>query len=78
MRVKYIKKTNKTGFYANRFFTCGEEYKVLADYRGRKSGQHIADNGFVVIDNQGNPNMVYPDQVEIIEDKEPCYTFSYV
>ena len=78
MKVKYNKRTNETGNYANRFFTFGKEYKVLADYRERKSGQIIADNGFVVIDDLGQTNMVFPDQVEIIEDRESCYMFRYV
>lgn len=75
MKVKYI--VQPTGYVPDKFFTYGNEYKVLADYRQRQSGQRIPDNGFVVIDNQGTENMLFPNQVEIIEDGEKCFTFSY-
>jgi hypothetical protein len=76
MKVKYI--VNPRGKYeSDKIFTFDKEYKVLADYRQRQSGQKIADNGFVVIDNQGQKNMLFQNEVEIIEDNEKCYTFSY-
>ena len=75
MKVKYIEKTK--GYEPDKFFTFGAEYKVLADYRKRQSGQKIADNGFVVIDNRGCENMLFPNQVEIMEDNEECFVFSY-
>ena len=75
MKVKYNIK--HTGYYPNKIFTFGAEYKVIADYRQRQSCQQIRDNGFVVIDNKGQQNMLFPNEVEIIEDGEKCYTFSY-
>lgn len=75
MKVKYI--VQPTGYVPNRCFTFGAEYKVLADYRKRQSGQLIADNGFVVIDDKGQTNMLFCDQVKIIEDNEKCFVFSY-
>jgi len=75
MKVKYI--VHPTGYKTDTNFTVGAEYKVLADYRHRKSGQQIADNGFVVIDNQGCENMLFSNQVKIIQDGEKCFTFSY-
>ena len=74
MKVKYIE---KPGYYPNKNFTVGTEYKVLADYRERVSGQQVADNGFVVIDNLGCTNMLFSNQVEIIEDSEKYFIFSY-
>jgi hypothetical protein len=76
MKVKYNSKPI-LGYYPNRFFTFGVEYKVIADYRQRQSCQMVRDDGFVVIDNQGQQNMLFPNEVEIIEDGEKCYTFSY-
>lgn len=73
MKVKLINKP-KRGDY-DKFFTFGNEYKVLADYRKRQSGQVIRDNGFVVVDNTGQEQMVFPDEFKIIDDGNACYTF---
>ena len=75
MKVKYI--VQPTGYEPDKIFTFESEYKVLADYRKRQSGQRVADNGFVVIDNQGHENMLFSNQVKIIEDGEKCFTFCY-
>ena len=75
MKVKYNVK--RTGYYQDKNFTFGIEYKVIADYRQRQSGQKVRDNGFVVIDNRGCENMLFPNEVEIIDDGEECFTFSY-
>jgi len=77
MKVKYNVKPSIGDYSQDKFFTFGAEYKVLADYRKRQSGQAIRDSGFVVIDNTGQKNMVFPKQVELIEDDEPCYTFNH-
>jgi hypothetical protein len=76
MKVKYSIK-NLSYYDQNKIFTFGVEYKVIADYRQRQSKQIIKDNGFVVIDNQGQINMLFSNEVEIIEDGEKCFTFSY-
>ena len=76
MKVKYLIK-NSVEYDCNKLFTFGTEYKVIADYSQRQSGQQIQDNGFVVIDNRGCENMLFSHEVEIIEDGEECYTFSY-
>jgi|GEM_PF-3491674 len=77
MKVKYINKVSHRDYEPNKFFTFGTEYPVIADYRKRQSGQKIADNGFVVINNRGEQSMLFPNEVEIIEDEKPYYTFSY-
>jgi len=77
MKVKYIV-NDRTDYKKRERFTLGKEYKVLADYRNRQSGQKIPDNGFVVIDDKGQNNMVFSNEVQIIEDNEACYTFEYV
>ena len=77
MKVKYNIKPVRGEYEPDKFFTFGNEYKVMADYRNRRSGQKKADNGFVVTDNQGNKNMIFLNEVEIIEDGEKCFTFSY-
>ena len=77
MKVKYIIKSIRGEYEPDKIFTFGNEYKVLADYRNRQSGQKIADNGFVVIDNQGNENMLFLNEVKIIEDGKNSFTFSY-
>lgn len=75
MKIKYIKK-NSMYDDANKFFTTGNEYVVLADYRQRRSGQKIRDNGFVVLDNMGNTNMVFENEVQIIDnDTTNVYTY---
>ena len=75
MKVIYNVKDKTSG---RNSFTFGKSYKVLADYRNRASLQLHRDNGIVVIDDNGETNMIFPEQVEIIEDKEPYYAFSYV
>lgn len=77
MKVKYMVKHNHGEYEPNNNFTFGTEYKVLADYRERQSGQEIADNGFVVINNRGEHSMLFSNEIKIIEDGKPCYTFSY-
>lgn len=77
MKVKYIINSIRGDYEKDKIFTFGKEYKVLADYRQRQSGQKIADNGFVVIDNRGNENMLFSNEVKIIEDGEECFTFKY-
>jgi len=75
MKVKYNINSVRAEYEPNKFFTFGDEYKVIADYRKRQSGQQIRDNGFVVIDNRGHENMLFSNEVEIIEDEEKCFTF---
>ena len=77
MKVKYIAQPKVYEYEPNKNFTFGTEYKVLADYRQRRSGQQAADNGFVVVDNQGCENMLFSNQVKIIEDGEKCFIFNY-
>jgi len=77
MKVKFIVKSIRVEYELNKKFTFGNEYKVIADYRKRQSGQQVRDNGFVVIDDTGNENMLFSDEVEIIEDGEECFTFDY-
>lgn len=77
MKVKYIIRANHGNYEPNKFFTFGTEYPVIADYRKRQSCQKIADDGFVVINNRGEQSMLFSNEVEIIEDEKPCYTFNY-
>ena len=77
MKVKYLVNPIIAGYVQNKKFTFGKEYKVIADYRQRQSCQRIKDNGFVVIDDLGQQNMLFPNEVEIVEDEEKCFTFSY-
>ena len=77
MRVRYIVNSTRGDYEKDEIFTLGKEYKVLADYRRRQSGQKYADNGFVVKDNRGHKNMLFSNEVEIIEDEEKCFTFEY-
>ena len=76
MKVKYMV-NNRRQSERDRKFTFGKEYQVIADYRNRTSGQSIADNGLVVKDDRGEHNMLFANEVAIIEDNEPCYTFNY-
>jgi len=77
MKIKYIAKPMHGEYESDKIFTFGKEYKVLADYRQRQSGQKVRDNGFVVIDNRGHENMLFSNEVKIIEDGEKCFTFEY-
>ena len=74
MKVKYIV-NNPEQYKRNEKFTFGKEYQVIADYRKRESNQIHRDNGFVVKDNKGQDNMLFSNEVIIIEDNEPCFTF---
>ena len=76
MKLKYII-NDKRSYDQEKHFTFNKEYKVIADYRQRQSGQQIRDNGFVVIDDKGQTNMLFQNEVEVIEDGEKCYTFNY-
>ena len=76
MKVKYIV-NNPEQYKRNEKFTFGKEYQVIADYRKRQSKQMFRDNGFVVKDNRGEYNMLFSDEVIIIEDGEPCFIFDY-
>ena len=75
MKLRYIINDKKS--YEQKNFTFNKEYKVIADYRQRQSGQQIQDDGFVVIDDKGQTNMLFKNEVEIIADDEKCYTFNY-
>jgi hypothetical protein len=78
MKVRYNINSTRGKYEAEKFFTFGKEYKVLADYRNRQQYQGwCRDNGFVVIDNRGDQNMIFANEVKIIEDGKDCYTFSY-
>lgn len=77
MKVIYVVKPKRNEYEGIKSFTFQKEYKVLADYRKRQSGQKIADNGFVVIDDNGIENMLFQDQVKIIEDGGKCFIFNY-
>jgi hypothetical protein len=76
MKVKYIV-NNRGDYESQRKFTFGKEYQVIADYRKRQSGQIYRDNGFVINDNRGQENMLFYDEVVIIEDGEQCFVFDY-
>ena len=74
MKVIYNVKDKTSG---RNSFTFGKSYKVLADYRNRTSLQLHRDNGIVVIDDNGETNMIFPEQVIIVNDCNPCYTFCH-
>lgn len=73
MKVKLINKP-KRGDYDN-LFTYGKEYQVIADYRNRKSGQVVKDDGLVIFDNTGQEQMIFLNEFEMIDDGKTCYTF---
>ena len=75
MKLRYIINDKKS--YEQKNFTFNKEYKVIADYRQRQSRQQIQDAGFVVIDDKGQINMLFQNEIEIIVDDEKCYTFNY-
>ena len=77
MNIKYNIKSSRGEYEQDKRFTLGKEYKVIADYRKRQSGQTVRDDGFVVIDDKGQENMLFSNEVVIIEDGEECFTFSY-
>ena len=77
MKVVYTVPPKRGEYNPDKFFTFGKEYKVLANYRNRQSGQRVADNGFVVMDNQGCENMLFPNQIKIVDDGEDFFRFSY-
>lgn len=58
-------------------FTFDKSYNVLADYRKRVSLQHVQDNGFVVINDLGECDMLLPHEIRIVEDYNSCYVFEY-
>jgi len=78
MKVMYNIKSSRGKYDVDKFFTYGKEYNVIADYRKRQSGQ-IQNSGFVVVDNMGQSNMLFPYQVKITDDnKEGVYIFEYI
>ncbi len=71
MKILYIKDT-----YNSIHFTKNKIYNVSADYRQRNSKQVIQDNGFVVVDNLGQQNMILPDDCIITDnDASGVYIF---
>jgi len=78
MKIKYTKKP-KANDFENEKFTFNKEYNVLADYRNRKSGQVVSDNGFVILaDNHGIEMVFLSDGFQISNtEKEETYIFEY-
>ncbi len=75
MTIKYIKKPKSNDFF-NPSFTYGKEYRVSSDYRLRQSGQQIADNGLVIMDDTNSIKMVFLDDFVIVDsDTSNTYTF---
>lgn len=59
MKIKYIRKNKISDLECDRKFTENKEYKVLADYRERCSGQKIPDAGLVIINDKNEKVMVF-------------------
>ena len=75
MTIKYIKKPKSNDFF-NASFTYCKEYRVLSDYRLRQSGQQVADNGLVIMDDANSTKMVFLDDFVITNsDTSNTYTF---
>lgn len=78
MKVLYNVRLKRSEYDAGKKFTYGKEYNVLADYRCRDSKQEIQDNGYVVIDDVGEKNMLFSNEVLITDtDISDVYVFSY-
>ena len=76
MKVQYIKKYDRSVLENNKNFTTGKVYEVLADYRNRTSGQKINDAGFVVTDDFGKTQMLFENDVLIVDtNKENTYIY---
>ena len=76
MKVQYIKKYDRSVLENHKNFTTGKVYEVLADYRNRTSGQKINDSGFVVIDDFGQTQMLFENDVLILDtNKENTYIY---
>ncbi len=78
MKVLYNVKLKRSEYDAGKKFTYGKEYNVLADYRQRYSKQVNRDDGFVVMDDTGESNMLFSNEVLITDpDITNVYVFSY-
>ena len=76
MKVQYIKKYDRNVLENNKNFTTGKVYEVLADYRNRTSVQKINDAGFVVIDDFGQTQMLFENDVLIVDtNKKNTYIY---
>jgi hypothetical protein len=77
MKVTYNKKLQDSRDNG-KHFTYGKSYNVLADYRKRDSRQHERDNGLVVLDDFGQVNMLFADEITITDtDTTNVYVFDY-
>ena len=78
MKIQYNVKPNRGQYDADRFFTYGKIYDVIADYRKRQSAQVVRDNGFVIIDNLGQNNMLFENEIVIIDNNiDNTFIFDY-
>ena len=76
LEKQYIKKYDRSILENNKNFTTGKVYEVLADYRNRTSGQKINDAGFVVTDNFGQTQMLFENDIFIVDtNKENTYIY---
>lgn len=77
MKVLYNVAPTRGEYTADKKFTYGKEYNVLADYRQRNSKQVNRDNGFVIIDDTGESNMLLSNEILITDtDIKNVYVFS--
>jgi hypothetical protein len=70
MKIMYSIKPTRGTYDPDKYFSYGKIYDVIADYTKRKSGQCIPDNGYVVLDNTGQNNMLFANQITMIDDKQ--------
>lgn len=76
MKIQYTKKYDRSVLDNHKIFTTGKVYEVLADYRNRTSVQKINDSGFVVIDDFGQTQMLFENDVLIVNtDKKNTYIY---
>jgi len=79
MKIMYNVKSTRGQYESEKYFTYGKVYNVLADYRKRNSRQRFRDNGFVIIDNTGQHNMLFMDQVTVTDNNiENTFVFEYM
>lgn len=78
MKIMYCIKQNRATYESEIKFTFGKTYDVIADYTKRTSGQSIRDNGYVVKNDLGEDNMLFANQITIVDNKKDnTYIFDY-
>ena len=78
MKIQYNIRSSRGQYETDKFFTYGKIYNVIADYRKRDSKQTNRDNGFIVIDNLGQNNMLFENEIVIVDNNiDNTFIFNY-